>query len=98
MNTISAHSGYHNLNLNKKISVLNHICMSIGSYKFTRLPFGTVPAGDMFQQKINEIFKDLPNVFGIADGILMVGYDADGRDHNTILKNKADMPSKKLRK
>ena len=36
----------------------------------------------MFQRKIDEIFKDLPNVFGIADDILIAGYDSDGKDHN----------------
>ena len=34
----------------------------------------------MFQRKIDEIFKGLPNVFGIADDILVVGYDIDGKD------------------
>ena len=33
-------------------------------------------AVDMFQQKINKIFKDLLNVFGIADG----------RDHDSTLR------------
>ena len=27
-------------------------------------------------------FKDLPNVIGIKDYILVVGYDADGKDHD----------------
>ena len=35
----------------------------------------------MFQRKIDEIFKDLCDVFGIADDILVVGYKADGKDH-----------------
>ena len=39
----------------------------------------------MFQWKIDEIFKDLPNVFGIADDILVVGYDSDGKDHDDTL-------------
>ena len=38
-----------------------------------------------FQQKIDEIFSDLPNVFGIADDILVVGYDSDGKDHDKTL-------------
>ena len=50
------------------------------------LPFGVEPTGNMFQQKINEIFKDLPSVSGIADDILVVGYDVDGRDHDKMLK------------
>ena len=49
------------------------------------LPFGAALAGDMFQRKIDEIFKDLPNVFGIADDILAVGYDDDGKDHDDTL-------------
>ena len=30
-------------------------------------------------RKIGEIFKDMPDVFSIADDILVVGYEADGR-------------------
>ena len=36
----------------------------------------------MFQRKIDEIFKDMPNVFSIADDILVAGYEADGKDHD----------------
>ena len=63
-------SRYHNLKLDE-------ICK--------RLPFGAAPAGNMFQQKIDEIFKKLPNVFGIADDILVVGYDSDSKDHDKML-------------
>ena len=38
--------------------------------------------GDMFQSEIDEIFKGLPNIFGIADDILIEGYDVDGIDHD----------------
>ena len=40
----------------------------------------------MFQRKIEEIFKDLTNVFGIADDNLVVGYDRDGKDHSDTLQ------------
>ena len=36
----------------------------------------------MFQRKIYEIFKDMSNVFSIADDILVVGYKADGNYHD----------------
>ena len=49
-------------------------------------PFRAGPAGDMFQRKIDKIFKDLPNVFGFADNILVVGYDRDGKDHDDTLQ------------
>ena len=51
-----------------------------------RSSFGAVPTGDMFQRKIEEIFKELPNVFGIADDILVVGYDRNGKDHDDTLQ------------
>ena len=38
----------------------------------------------MFQRKIDEI-SELPNVFGIADDILVVGYDENSSDHDDLL-------------
>ena len=39
----------------------------------------------MFQMKIDKIFKNLPNLIGIADDIFTVGYDIDGTGHNDML-------------
>ena len=50
-----------------------------------RLLFGVVPAGDMFQGKIDETFKELPNVFGTAKEILIVGYDEDDINYERTL-------------
>ena len=36
----------------------------------------------MFQCKIDEIFNDMPNVFHIADNMLVIGYNIDGADHD----------------
>ena len=41
-----------------------------GRYRYKWLPFGAALAGYMFQRKIDEIFKDIPTVFGIADDII----------------------------
>ena len=49
---------------------------------YIRLPFGVAPAGNMFQRKIDELFNDLPSVFGITDDILITGFDELGRDHD----------------
>ena len=35
----------------------------------------------MFQHKINKIFNDMPNVFGISDNTLVIRYNKDGADH-----------------
>ena len=39
----------------------------------------------MFQHKIDEIFSDMPNIFGIADNILVIGYDEDRADHDATV-------------
>ena len=39
----------------------------------------------MFQQQNDEIFKDLPDVLGTADDILVVDYDNDGKDQNETI-------------
>ena len=36
----------------------------------------------MFQHKTDEIFSDMPNVFGFMDDILVIGYDKNGADHD----------------
>ena len=44
----------------------------------------------MFQRKIDKQFHELPNIFAIADDILITGFDELGRDHdetvNKVLK------------
>ena len=40
------------------------------------------------EQPLQEICfnKKLPNVFGMADDILVVGYESDGKDHDKMLQ------------
>ena len=57
------------------------MCANLGRYRYKWLQFGVALAGDMFQRKIDEIFKNIPNVFGVVDDILGGGYEADGKDH-----------------
>ena len=40
----------------------------------------------MFQKKKDKLFSDTPNVCGIADDILLAGFDADTRDHDKRLE------------
>ena len=54
---IDASSVYYNLKLDKKFSYLATFTCQFGRYMFSRLPFGVTLADDMFQRKINEIFK-----------------------------------------
>ena len=82
MSIIDARSGYHNLKLDKQSSYLTTFACPFGRYRYKCWPFRAALAGNMFQCKIDEIFYDIPNVFGIADDILVIGYDKDGTNHN----------------
>ena len=82
---IGVNSGYNNLKLDERSSYLTTFACQFGRYRNKRLPFRAAPTGDMFQWKIGKIFKDLPNVFAIANDILVVGYDSDGKDHNETI-------------
>ena len=82
MSIIDASSGYHNLKLDKQLTYLTTFSCPFGRYQYKCLPFGAAPAGDMLQCKIDKIFNDMPNVFGIADDILIIGYEKDGADHD----------------
>ena len=85
LSLIDASSGNHNLKLDERSSYLTTFTCQFGRYRYKRLPFGAAPTGYMFQHKSDKIFKDLSNVFGIADDILFVGYNSDGKDHDKTL-------------
>ena len=80
MSIIDASSGNHNFQLDTKSSYLTMFPCPFGRYQKKHLVFGVAPAANMFQHKINDIFNDVPNVFGIADDILDIGYDEDRTD------------------
>ena len=82
MSIIDASLGYHNLHLDTQSSYLTTFTCPFGRYQYKDLPFGMAQARDMFQCKIDEVFNHMPNVFGITDDILVIGYDEDGTDHD----------------
>ena len=72
MSIIDANLGNHNLQLDTKSSYLTMFACPFGRYQYKHLLFGAAPAGNIFQYKTDEIFNDMPNVFGIADDILVI--------------------------
>ena len=80
LSLIDVSSGYHNLKLDERLSYFMMFACQIGRYRYKRLPFGAAPAGNMFQRKIDGILKERPNAFGTVDDLLVVGYEADGKD------------------
>ena len=82
MSIIDASLSFHNLRLDKQSSYLTTFACPFGRYRYKHLLFGAALAGDMFQHNIDNIFNNMPNVFGIADDILVIRYDKDGTDHD----------------
>ena len=82
MSIIDASFGYHKIKLDNQSLYLTMFACPFGRYRYKHLPFGAASAGHMFQHKIDETFNDIPNVFGIADDILVFRYDKDGTDHD----------------
>ena len=73
---VDAHSGYHSLKLDKAKKSSNltpTTACHFGRYRHAKLPFCAAPTGDMLQYKNDDLFKELPNIFGIAGGILIIG-------------------------
>ena len=54
-------------------------------YSYIQLLFGIASVGDVFQKKVDKLFYGMPNVFGIALDILIVGFDEIGRNHDATL-------------
>ena len=73
MSIINASLDYHNLKLDKQLSYLTIFACLFGRYRYKCLPFRAAPASNLFQCKIDEIFNDMPHVFGIAGDILVIG-------------------------
>ena len=87
MSIIDVSLGYHNLWLDTQSSYLTMFACSFGMYQYKCLLFRAVPAGHMFQCKIDEFFNDMPNVFGITDDNLVIGYDENRADHDKAVFN-----------
>ena len=73
--------GYHSLKLYEKSLYVTAFACHFGRYTYPRLLLWPASDGDIFQSKIYKIFKELLNVFGITDGILVVGYDDTWTDN-----------------
>ena len=68
--TIHVSLGYHNLKLDEQF-YLTAFSYPFGRYRYIWLPFWVASTGYMFQRKIDELFHELHNIFGIVDDILL---------------------------
>ena len=83
---------FFDLSLTRKASLLTMFGTMYGHYYYLRVPMGASLSSDVYQFKINEIFEDISQCVGIADDIVIFGYD--DHDHNKTLYNILDRASK----
>ena len=55
---------------------------------FLRVPIGASLSSDVYQYKVDEIFEDIPQCVGIADDIVIFGYN--DQDHDATLYSVLD--------
>ena len=70
---VDTKKGYWHVALDHESSLLCTFNTPFGQYCFKRLPFGVKLSQDIFQCKLNEVYRGIPNVMGIADDIVVCG-------------------------
>lgn len=69
--TLDQSSGYWNIEVHPDSVHLLTFNTLFGRYAYKRFPFGLVSSQDVFQRAVNETFGDIPNVYCIANDILI---------------------------
>lgn len=81
---LDARPGYWNVKLDADSKLLTTPNTPHGRYCFKRLPFGLLPAQDVFQ-KIDQTYEGLPDVIGITDDIIVYGENDADHDSNPLI-------------
>ena len=81
---VDARSGYWQVKLDDESSKLCTFQTPWGKYRWTRLPFGLTCSDDVFQEKMDSIFGNLPGVSGIADDTFVFGKGETPHDDHII--------------
>ncbi len=99
---IDTKKGYWHVQLDHESSLLCTFNTPFGRFRFLRLPFGLVVSQDIFQQKLDSIFNNIPDVCGIADDLIIAGTTEEEHDRafievmETARKNNIGFNSEKL--
>ena len=65
--------GFWMVELHPESHKLTTMALDIGWFQWTCLPMGSVVAQDVFQQKLDAIFLNMPGVTGIANDMIVYG-------------------------
>lgn len=69
--TLDQKCGYWNIDMHPESRKLLTFNTPFGRYSFKRMPFGLNSSQDIFQRAVDQTFGDIPDVYGIADDLLV---------------------------
>ena len=78
--TLDQSSGYWNIEVHPDSVHLLTFNTPFGRYAYKKLPFGLVSSQDVFQRAVDETFGDIPDVYCIADDVLIAARTREEHD------------------
>ena len=82
---VDSTKSFFNLSLTRKASLLTTFGTMYGCYCYLRVPMSASLSSDVYQFKIDEIFEDISQCVGIADDIVIFGYNDHDQTLYTVL-------------
>ena len=70
--SLDLNMGCYNIRLSKQVSKLCKIILPWGKYRYKRLPMGMRNSPDIFQDKMNEIFRVIEFIQAYIDELLII--------------------------
>ena len=70
--SLDLNMGYYNIRPSKQASNLCTIILTWGKYQYKRLPMGMRNSPDIFQDKMNEIFRVIEFIQAYIDELLII--------------------------
>ena len=80
-----ATSGFWNMPLDLRSSLLTTFNMPWCKYRWLRMPFGLKVSGDVFQERLDKVLRLVPRVLGIADDIVIHGLTENIHDRTVLI-------------
>ena len=77
---VDSTKSFFNLGLTERALLLTTFGTMCGRYCYLRVPVGASLSSDVYQYKVDEIFEDISQCVGIADDIVIFGYNDHHHD------------------
>ena len=97
-----ATSGFWHILLDFRSSLLTTFNTPLGKNRWLRMPFGLKASGDVFQERLDRVFRLVPGVLRIADDIVIHGATENTHDGTVLVLcetarlNNLSLDSKKM--